>query len=70
MRPRGRTPRGEVQRAAKLHQAKAPLVDAQLTKAEIRELSRRAGLSTWDEPAFWDLCLYDVQPAAGEVLGS
>src|SRR5271155_4772803 len=32
------------QRAAKLHQAKAPLVDAGLTKAEIRELSRRAGL--------------------------
>ena len=32
------------QRAAKLHQVKAPLVDAGLTKAEIRELSRRAGL--------------------------
>ena len=30
--------------AAKLHQVKAPLVDAGLTKAEIRELSRRAGL--------------------------
>jgi uncharacterized protein (TIGR00268 family) len=39
------------QRAAKLHQAKAPLVDAQLTKAEIRELSRLAGLVTWDRPA-------------------
>jgi len=39
------------QRAAKLHQAKAPLVDAGLTKAEIRELSRRAGLKTWDRPA-------------------
>lgn len=39
------------QRAAKLHQAKAPLVDAQLTKVEIRELSRLAGLSTWDRPA-------------------
>jgi uncharacterized protein len=39
------------QRAAKLHQAKAPLVDAGLTKAEIRELSRRAGLATWDRPA-------------------
>ena len=32
------------QRAAKLHQVKAPLVDAGLTKAEIRELSQRAGL--------------------------
>jgi uncharacterized protein len=39
------------QRAAKLHQVKAPLVDADLTKAEIRELSRRAGLPTWDRPA-------------------
>jgi len=39
------------QRAAKLHQAKAPLVDAELTKLEIRELSRLAGLSTWDRPA-------------------
>jgi pyridinium-3,5-biscarboxylic acid mononucleotide sulfurtransferase len=39
------------QGAAKLHQVKAPLVDARLTKAEIRELSRRAGLSTWDRPA-------------------
>lgn len=39
------------QKAAKLHQVKAPLVEAGLTKAEIRELSRRAGLSTWDRPA-------------------
>ena len=39
------------QRAAKLHQVKAPLVDAGLSKAEIRELSRRAGLVTWDRPA-------------------
>jgi uncharacterized protein len=39
------------QRAAKMHQVKAPLVDAELTKAEIRELSRLAGLPTWDRPA-------------------
>jgi uncharacterized protein len=39
------------QRAAKLHGVNAPLVEADLTKAEIRELSRRAGLSTWDRPA-------------------
>ncbi|HZS56972.1 MAG TPA: ATP-dependent sacrificial sulfur transferase LarE [Bryobacteraceae bacterium] len=39
------------QRAAKLHSVHAPLVDAGLTKYEIRELSRRAGLSTWDRPA-------------------
>jgi len=39
------------QRAAKIHEAKAPLVEADLTKVEIRELSRIAGLSTWDRPA-------------------
>jgi uncharacterized protein len=39
------------QQAAKLHQVKAPLVDAGLSKAEIRELSRRARLATWDRPA-------------------
>lgn len=39
------------QNAAKQHQVKAPLVDAGLTKAEIRELSRLAGLPTWDRPA-------------------
>ena len=30
---------------------RSPLDDAGLNKAEIRELSRRAGLPTWDEPA-------------------
>ena len=39
------------QNAAKLHQVMAPLVEADLTKAEIRELSRLAGLPTWDRPA-------------------
>ncbi|HXS94381.1 MAG TPA: ATP-dependent sacrificial sulfur transferase LarE [Candidatus Limnocylindrales bacterium] len=39
------------QNAARSHQVAAPLVDAGLTKAEIRELSRRAGLPTWDRPA-------------------
>jgi uncharacterized protein len=39
------------QRAAAAHEVKAPLVESQLTKAEIRELSRRAGLETWDRPA-------------------
>ncbi|MEO8027128.1 MAG: ATP-dependent sacrificial sulfur transferase LarE [Bryobacteraceae bacterium] len=39
------------QRAAKLHRAEAPLVEAGLTKYEIRELSKLAGLSTWDRPA-------------------
>jgi uncharacterized protein len=39
------------QNAAKKHQVSAPLADAGLTKAEIRELSRLAGLPTWDRPA-------------------
>lgn len=39
------------QSAAQLHEVKAPLVEADLSKAEIRELSRRAGLPTWDRPA-------------------
>ncbi|MBL0161328.1 MAG: ATP-dependent sacrificial sulfur transferase LarE [Bryobacterales bacterium] len=39
------------QRAAKIHGVKAPLVEAGLTKNEIRALSRLAGLPTWDRPA-------------------
>jgi len=39
------------QGAAQAHQVKAPLVEAGLSKAEIRELSRLAGLPTWDRPA-------------------
>lgn len=39
------------QNAAKIHQVKAPLVEAGLTKVEIRALSRLADLSTWDRPA-------------------
>lgn len=32
--------------------ARAPLQEAGLTKAEIRELSRRLGLPTWNKPSF------------------
>ena len=39
------------QRAAAEHRVLTPLLDAGLTKAEIRELSHRAGLPTWDKPA-------------------
>lgn len=39
------------QQAAKLHQVKAPLVEAGLTKAEIRALAKSAGLPFWDRPA-------------------
>jgi uncharacterized protein len=38
-------------RAAAEFGVMAPLLDAGLSKAEIRELSRRAGLATWDRPA-------------------
>ncbi len=37
--------------AARQHNVRSPLVEAGLTKAEIRELSRRAGLPTADQPA-------------------
>jgi len=39
------------QRAAREHQVLTPLLDAGLTKSEIRELARRAGLPVWDRPA-------------------
>jgi len=38
-------------RAASEFGVVAPLLDAGLTKEEIRELSRRANLATWDRPA-------------------
>jgi uncharacterized protein len=38
-------------RAAAEHQVLAPLLEADLNKAEIRELSRLEGLPTWDRPA-------------------
>jgi uncharacterized protein len=43
----------------------SPLDAAGLTKAEIRELSRRAGLPTWDEPA--SACLSSRIPYFSEV---
>ncbi len=39
------------QQAAHQHHVLAPLVEAGLTKAEIRELARRADLRVWDKPA-------------------
>ena len=38
--------------AAKQMGIQAPLIDVNLTKAEIREASQRWGLPTWDKPAF------------------
>jgi uncharacterized protein len=51
--------------AAREFGVKSPLDDADLTKAEIRELSRRAGLPTWDEPA--SACLSSRIPYQSEV---
>ncbi len=39
------------QKAAQMHHVRAPLLDADLTKNEIRELARAAGLRLWDKPA-------------------
>lgn len=39
------------QTAAWQHRVAAPLLDAELTKADVRELARQAGLRIWDKPA-------------------
>jgi uncharacterized protein len=52
-------------RAATEHQILAPLLEARLSKAEIRLLSRRAGLPTWDRPA--SACLASRLPYGTEV---
>jgi pyridinium-3,5-biscarboxylic acid mononucleotide sulfurtransferase len=52
-------------RAATEHQVLAPLLDAGLRKAEIRTLSQRAGLPTWDRPA--SACLSSRLPYGTEV---
>src|SRR5262249_43270744 len=39
------------QDAARVHCVATPLLDAQLSKADIRELARQAGLRVWDKPA-------------------
>jgi uncharacterized protein len=45
----------------------APLVDAHLGKAEIRELSRQRGLPTWDRPSM--ACLASRVPYGTAVTG-
>lgn len=52
-------------RAAAEHKVLAPLLDAGLSKSEIRALSRRAGLPTWDRPA--SACLASRVPYGTEV---
>jgi uncharacterized protein len=52
-------------RAASEHRVLAPLLDAGLHKAEIRLLSQRADLPTWDRPA--SACLASRLPYGTEV---
>lgn len=52
-------------RAATEHKVLAPLLDAGLAKSEIRALSQRAGLPTWDRPA--SACLASRVPYGTEV---
>ena len=51
--------------AAREFGVRSPLDEVGLTKDEIRELSRRAGLPTWDEPA--SACLSSRIPYFSEV---
>jgi pyridinium-3,5-biscarboxylic acid mononucleotide sulfurtransferase len=51
--------------AAREYGVRSPLDEADLTKADIRELSRRAALPTWDEPA--SACLSSRIPYHSEV---
>ena len=51
--------------AAREFGVRSPLDEAGLTKDEIRELSRQAGLPTWDEPA--SACLSSRIPYFSEV---
>ncbi len=51
--------------AAREFGVRSPLDEAGLSKDEIRELSRRAGLPTWDEPA--SACLSSRIPYFSEV---
>lgn len=52
-------------RAAAEHQVLAPLLDAAMGKGDIRALSKRAGLPTWDRPAA--ACLSSRLPYGTEV---
>ena len=53
--------------AAREFGVRSPLDEVDLAKAEIRELSRLAGLPTWDEPA--SACLSSRIPYHSEVTG-
>jgi len=52
-------------RAAAEHRVLAPLLEVRMSKAEIRALSQKAGLPTWDRPA--SACLSSRLPYGTEV---
>ena len=52
-------------RAASEKRVRHPLVEAQMSKAEVRELSRSMGLPTWDRPA--SPCLSSRFPYGTEI---
>lgn len=51
--------------AAREHQVRSPLAEAQLTKAEVRAWSHRLGLPTWDKPQM--ACLASRLPYGTQV---
>src|SRR6266436_1168656 len=55
-------------KAASEKSVRHPLVEAELTKAEIRELSRAMGLPTWDRPA--SPCLSSRFPYGTEITAA
>ena len=60
------------QEAARQHRVAAPLLTAGLTKQEVRDLARQAGLRVWDKPA--SACLSSRieygRPVTREALGA
>ena len=52
-------------RAAELHRARAPLLEAGIGKLEVRILARALGLPVWDKPA--SACLASRVPHGSEV---
>ncbi len=54
-------------RALRELSVRSPLRECGITKAEVRRLSREAGLFTWDKPAY--ACLATRIPAGEEITG-
>jgi uncharacterized protein len=52
-------------KAAALHKVRSPLVEAGLTKQDVRDLSKERGLPTWDKPAM--ACLASRIPYGSPV---